>query len=114
MANNKKTSNTAVIRTVVQSTISIIVVIAIGLIMLQDSGVLDSLVGILPAQFFVTLTALTAIAAALTGWITKMMYIPQVEEFINKNVPFFSYLNTRDDEEGNEDEDTEVDSEELH
>lgn len=101
---DRKVSTTAMLRTALQNGISVIVVLAVSLIALSETGALDELAPYIPPQAYAVITGLIAFSIALSGAITKLMYIPEVEAFTRKNLPMLSYLSNHNKEEEEEGE----------
>lgn len=108
---DRKVSTTAMLRTAVQNGISVIVVLVVSLIALSESGALDELAPYIPPQAYAVITGLIAFSIALSGAITKLMYLPEFEEFARKNLPMLSYLDKQRDEE---EEESKISGDETH
>lgn len=90
-----KTVSIATLRTVFQSLIGFLVTGAIALIALQESGYLDDFKEVLPPGVFGYVSALAVFLVALSGLVTRIMYLPAVEVFVAKYAPFLSYFDKR-------------------
>lgn len=111
MNNRKNVVNTAIIRTVLQNVVSIAIALAIGLITLQETGQLEEYADILPPQVYLWVTGAAVFCAGVSGLVTKLMYIPEIELLINRYAPFLSYLNRHKIDENREQETQQEDEE---